>query len=931
MNRQKVIMSLCLLGAAMSIASCNSQKDSTSGESNSATTIKESIDETTNSSTKSDESTSEIITSYKVSFDYNGAYDNEVITYNKGDVIDLSTLTFINDSYDCYGWSDGVNEYDVDDKIVVENDMNLVGNYVKKIFLYELSEDKSYYIVSQYIDEKEEAIIPSTYRNLPVKEIKGDVFQATSYVTKLTIADSIETIAAGALDGLTKLESLTTPFFGNTIDDLDSTFGYLYGVSGSRQGEFVPSTLQEVTITKQETIGKNAFANLSNIKKVSLLNAKTIKIYAFSYMNALQTVELNEGLEVLEKDSFFVLSNLFALNLPSTLKVYDSALYETQILSLHLPKSLEEYTNNNENIYLESITVDQDNEFFTSIDGVLYNKDCSTLITYPANKQGDTFKLLDSVKTVGYCAFKHTELSTIDLNKVEVIEDQGFNYSHLTSLTLPSTIRKIGLSGFGNGKFEKITFPEALTNSKTLSLGRFVFSSNNKLTEIVVPAYVENIPEYFVASCEEITSIKLLGSVSFLGQRAFAGTKVKELDITFKDSATIGDYIFITCEKIETLNVHFESGVVNYPTFTNVGFGKECTPMIICDNEEIATILKEKWGEYKSFINTTKESPYVIENNTLVRFNGTETDVDITIPNGVTRIAKGAFSNNNYLHSVTFPESIVAIETDILKGCDNLRYVRFLATNPGSTIKCYNNNNVETKLESYNWPTYDLLFIVNTASDKANLQNYFSREARINSVFAENEIVISSAMAISADGETLIRGYEITDGTFDLPDTIKYIDQSCFFENTDLTEFDFTNIITIGNNAFDGTSLENVVLPESVTSVGESGFANIQTLLSIKIEGAVTLGETAFAGNEYLQSIDLGSSIVSIGIGCFTYAAASADDSLALLVIPSSVQEIGEAAFEDANIDVIECHFAEDTFDAEMVFTNFGGEVNYTE
>ncbi len=929
MNRQKVIISLCLLGAAMSIASCNSQKDNTS---NSTTSTKESIDETTNSSTsiKSDESTSEVITSYKVSFDYNGAYDNEIINYNKGDIIDLSTLTFINDSYDCYGWSDGVNEYDVDDKIVVESDMNLVGNYVKKIFLYELSEDKSYYIVSQYIDEKEEATIPSTYRNLPVKEIKGDVFQAASYVTKLTIANSIETIAAGALDGLTKLESLTTPFFGNTIEDLDSTFGYLYGVSGSRQGEFVPSTLKEVTITKQETIGENAFANISSIKKVSLLNTKTIKVYAFSYMNALQTVELNEGLEVLEKDSFYMLSNLFALNLPSTLRVYDSSLYETQILSLHLPKSLEEYTNNNENMYLESITVDKDNEFFTSIDGVLYNKDCSTLITYPANKQGDTFKLLDSVKTIGYCAFKHTELSTIDLNKVEVIEDQGFNYSHLKSLTLPSTIRKIGLSGFGTSRLEKVTFPETLTNSKTLSLGRFVFSSNDKLTEITVPTYVEEIPEYFVASCENITSIKLLGNISFLGQRAFAGTKVKELDITFKDSATIGDYIFITCEKIETLNIHFESDVVNYPTFTNVGFGKECTPMIICDSEEISTILKEKWGEYKSFINTVKVSPFVIENNTLVRFNGTETDVDITIPNNVTKIAKGAFSNNNYLHSVTFPDSIVAIETDILKGCDNLRYVRFLATNPGSTIKCYNNN-VETKLESYNWPTYNLLFIVNTVSDKANLQNYFSRESSINSVFVENEVVISSSMVISNDGETLIRGYETTDGKFAIPDTIKYIDQSCFFENTDLIEIDFTNIITIGNNAFDGTSLENVVLPESVTYVGESGFANIQTLLSIKIEGTVTLGETAFAGNEYLQSIDLGTSIVSIGVGCFTYAAASADDPIALLVIPSSIEEIGESAFEDANIEVIECHFAKDSFDAEMVFTNFGGEVNYTE
>lgn len=944
MHKQKIITYLCLLGATMTIASCNSKDNpSTSNSSNVETSISDEqsttssqiesstskVSDSTTSVEDSSTSSSEVITEYTVSFDYNGAYDNETITYKKGDVIDLSSLTFINDSYDCFGWTDGTNEYDVDDKITVTQNMNLVGNYMKKSFDFELSSDKTYYVAARYIDsDTTEVVVPETYRNLPVKAIKEGAFDGASYITKLTIGDNIMTIAPAILEGLTNLETLVVPFFGSTIDDTDVTFGYLFGMSGGMQVSYVPWSLKEVTITKQEVIPQEAFYNLPYIETIHLGNAVTIKENAFYTMKALTTVDLNEGVEILEDRSFCSLPNLTKLDLPSTVRVFDNAIDSTKITSLHFTKALEEYTFENYNLSLESIVVDADNELFTSVDGVLYNKDLTTLLTYPSGKEGSSFTILDSVTKIENLAFRNANITSIDLKNVEVIGNQAFYCSKLSSVSFPSTIREIGKTSFSYSPLETVTFPEALTKSSTIKLGDFTFSSCEKISSLTIPSYIDTLPRYFVAGGYSLTSVKFLGSLAKIEERAFAETAIKELEITLKDDAKLGDYIFINCSKIETLKLHFEDNVVNYPSFDKVGFGSGWTPTIICDNEAVATKLQEKWPDYKSFISTAKSSPFVIENNVLIKFNGTSEDKNVTIPEGIVKIATGAFTNE-YVQSITLPSSIETIEADAFKSCSSLRYVRFLKENPGSTIKILNNGQ-ESSINSYSWPI-NILFIVNNSNDKTDLKSNFSSIYKKQSVFAADEVVISSKMIISADGTTLIRGYETVDGVFDVPSTVTTIYPFCFYENSELTTFDFTNIETIGDDAFECTSLVNLVLPESVTFIGESSFASIETLLSIKIEGAITISYKAFDSDTYLESIDLGNSVVSIGDNCFALAGSEADNPMELVIIPSSVEELGEAVFEDANISTIQCEFSEGTFDDETVFDNFGGEVTYTE
>jgi len=65
---------------------------------------------------------------------------------------------------------------------------------------------------------------------------------------------------------------------------------------------------------------------------------------------------------------------------------------------------------------LISINVDADNPSYTSVDGVLYDKDCSTLIVYPSGRTG-AYRIPDTVTTVNDYAFQEGKLSTITLGK----------------------------------------------------------------------------------------------------------------------------------------------------------------------------------------------------------------------------------------------------------------------------------------------------------------------------------------------------------------------------------------------------------------------------------------------------------------------------------------------------------------------------------
>ena len=129
--------------------------------------------------------------------------------------------------------------------------------------------------------------------------------------------------------------------------------------------------------------------------------------------------------------------------------------------------------------------------------------------------------------------------------------------------------------------------------------------------------------------------------------------------------------------------------------------------------------------------------------------------------------------------------------------------------------------------------------------------------------------------------------------------------ESGFIIDTDTYGFDFPYYVTgiiIPNGAtridenvvFKGfPNLQTIVIPDSVTSIGESAFYNCSSLTSVTIPSSVTsIGQSAFQGCTSLTSITIPEGVTSIGYQAFRECT-----SLTSITIPESVTSISNHVF----------------------------------
>ena len=151
----------------------------------------------------------------------------------------------------------------------------------------------------------------------------------------------------------------------------------------------------------------------------------------------------------------------------------------------------------------------------------------------------------------------------------------------------------------------------------------------------------------------------------------------------------------------------------------------------------------------------------------------------------------------------------------------------------------------------------------------------------------------------SKDGRKLLRALEKLSGSYSVKEGTRIICNGAFWGCRYLSEIVIPSSVTsIGDSAFSlCSSLSEIVIPFSVTSIGDRAFDTCSSLLEIVIPPSVTsIGDYAFLGCRSLSEIVIPSSVTSIGDGAFSFC-----NSLSEIVIPSSVTSIGDGAFYGCN------------------------------
>ena len=336
----------------------------------------------------------------------------------------------------------------------------------------------------------------------------------------------------------------------------------------------------------------SVMATLYNGGKMIISGTGAMKEYVspsdkpyYNKRESITSVEIQQGVTSIGTNIFRGCVNLESIIIPDSVTSIGDYAFRgcSSLISITIPASV---TNIENGVFefcirLTSIKVEENNKNYMSDNGVLFNKDKTKIICYPAGKRDTLSYVIPNTVisiedwTFGYC----TSLTSIIIpDSVMNIGNDAFCYcTSLTSIIIPDSVTNIGEDAFAVcAGLTSITIPNSVT-----SIGFAAFSSCNSLTSIIISDSVTRIENDTFHNCSSLTSITIPDSVKSIGYSAF-GDCTSLTSITIPNSVTrIEGYAFSGCNSLISITIPNSVTRIEYNAFSGCS---SLTSIIIPDS-----------------------------------------------------------------------------------------------------------------------------------------------------------------------------------------------------------------------------------------------------------------------------------------------------------------------------------------------------------
>ena len=723
--------------------------------------------------------------------------------------------------------------------------------------------------------------------NLPERLTKLGryAFQGSTNLRTVTFPSTLAEMDEGGyqFSGCTRLKTITFAK-ESKLKSIPSNAFASCGTNSSNK-------LTSITIPASvETIGGSAFSGCTQLTSISFASGSKLKSIGSNAFNNVKitSLALPDSITTLNQTAFGSLANLTKLQLPKSLTSISTVEGgQDRFLFKGLSKLAEVQIGEEANangVY--------EGDYYSSKDGVLYNKDFTEIVYYPVAKAISTME--DKVDEYG-----------------EVVLDKEGNPEKVTvtgKYVVPAGVQSIGAYAFSGNVTGHSQLTHLVISKEVVTIAYKAFASCSNLTQItfeegrLAPL---NLGDSAFVSC---TSLKgetigegenaknvftVPSTVIFSGSNIFAGCAFRNIVFENGNQSTSLKGTFYNCTRLETVsNIpmtidSMDSTFQGCKSLTSVAFAEDKYAMISMmqgtfqDCESLTKITLPNVGALAARLTTSGGT-----------FQGCTALQEVIFTGDCTTIGASAFKGCTSLKSITMPSSVSAIGVSAFYGCTSLATVNFAG-------------GIEAIPDSAFYGCTSLTSVV--------LPDFVS-------------IIGPSAF----EGCTKLTDMKFGSG-------MTTIDSNAFKGCTKLANVTWNDgIETIGMHAFDNTALTAVSLPSSVMTIDEYAFANCTALASVSLQDGITsIASMAFANCTSLTSFSIPVSLETLGIGAFSGCTSLTDlaveggnmnfsydsgilyntmkteiiyvlpSAVGVINIPNSVISLAEGAFQGTDIEGI--------------------------